>query len=93
MVIEIHAFIRASSNASKGLFHILHHHVPTNLTFPYLCNHNGIKSIDALNFVANSDVRSKKSCDFSNASSANLSIFAISLIQGLFNNFILFQIR
>jgi hypothetical protein len=93
LVIEIPAFISASSNESSGLLPILHHHVPTNFTLPYLWSPRGISSIEALNLVASSDVRSKKSLDFSNASSANFSILAISLIHGLFNNLTLFQIR
>lgn len=82
-VIFIPALTNASSKISKGLLPILHPPLPTNFTFPYLINPNGMSKIDALNFFAKSSVRSKKSFDFAIADFANVSIEAMSLMFGL----------
>jgi hypothetical protein len=55
----IQAFLSPSSKESNGLFQILHPHVHANLTFQYFNNQSGIRSIDALIFVALGEVRSK----------------------------------
>ena len=92
-VISIPAFVRASSKVSRGLFPILHPHDHTNLTSQNLFSPTGIKRIEALNFVASSDVRSKYSFDSDSACSASFSIFFTSEIFGLLFNWILLFIR
>jgi hypothetical protein len=92
-VISTHALVKASSKVSRGLLPILHPQDHTNLTSQNFFNPTGIRRIDALNFVANSDVKSKNHFDVERAVSASFSILLTSLISGLFVNCIFLSIK